>query len=335
MPSSAPNTCGKDQLWVVAYYDLLGIQREMLDWANPDATTAKIDWLRTALAWSLTRCIEANLEKRNQEAPDLAPTRAFEAIVFGFADTVVLASPLNNRSGNPQLMFLSIVLATAIPLMADQLVHQVLLRVGVEVGLAREIQTAREYLARRPEPLQPPQPVSQEHHTAPGSNGSRRRFRDGDIAGPAYAKAYALANCKGAPPGIFVGACAVELLREAAAGNGSFGGRWVTTGKLTLDLLMRLDSNQDYMISGGGDTWAVDFANTGHIDKADTGGKTRSQMAKGYEWTCKELAGQPHEGARRKLQWLKTYFKKRGQLPPTVRSAHEPPAPPDKKEQLR
>ena len=311
MPSSARNTRGKDQRWVVAYYDLLGIQREMLDWTSPDATTAKIDCLRIALAGLLTRLVEANLERRNQRTPALAATREFEAIVFSFADTVVLAAPVVNCSGRPQLMFLSTVVTTAIPLMADQLAHGVLLRAGVEVGLAREIPTAREHLARRAGPLQPPQPVSQEQHTAPGGNSSRRRFRDGDIVGPAYAKAYALANCKGAPPGIFVGAGAVELLGEAAAGNGTLGGVWVTNAKRTLGLLMRLDRNQDYLISERGDTWAVDFANTDHIDAADPSGTTRRLMADGYRWTCVELNRQADGGARRKFQWLKTYLENR------------------------
>lgn len=37
-PESSP-----DQQWVVSYYDLLGIQREMSEWENPQATCGKID----------------------------------------------------------------------------------------------------------------------------------------------------------------------------------------------------------------------------------------------------------------------------------------------------
>lgn len=234
-----------DQQWVVACYDLLGIREEMRNWSAPQSTCGKIAEFRGMLTEPLLSAVSRTLDKRARNTPNITETRECEFITFGFADTVVIASPMVNRFGVPQPMALSILLMTMFPLAAGLLERGILFRAGVELGIAQAIPPVDSYF-----------PVS-------GSDeprGERGRSSKGDIAGPAYVAAHDLASRSGSPPGIFLGQNAAALLHEAASGNGRFRRVWVANAMHTLGMLMRLDSKDNIVVSTAGDTWAVDFA---------------------------------------------------------------------------
>ena len=241
-----------DQQWVVAYYDLLGIQREMDKWENPQATCGKIDLFRTKISKGLLPAIDRSLNRRNENYAGPAGMRECDFVAFGFADSMVVASPVINRHGHPQLMALSMLLTGMIPLAAELLAEGVIFRAGIDVGVAQAIRSVGEYFSTT---------------TPPGQDRGSRRVSEGDIVGPAYIAACKLASMKGSPPGAYVGLRAVKLLEEAANGGGRFQGAWVNNARQSLDLLMRLNSKAGYAPDVNGDVRAVDFANIfGRLD---------------------------------------------------------------------
>ena len=171
-----------DQQWVVAYYDLLGIQREMDKWENPQATCGKIDLFRHALTRTLEKSVNRQLDLRNSRSPSFVHGRECEFLYFGFADTVVIASPVVNRFGWPQTMALSMLLMITVPLTAILLEDGILFRAGVEVGTARRVRSVSDYIG-----------------VSSSDSAANNRFFSGDIAGPAYVEAHSLASVKGSP----------------------------------------------------------------------------------------------------------------------------------------
>ncbi len=298
--SPDPPESTDDQQWVVAYYDLLGIKQEMRDWSSPQSTCGKIAEFRGMLTDPLLSAVNRNLDQRARNTPNITETRECGFITFGFADTVVIASPLVNRFGVPQPMALSILLMTMFPLTAGLLERGILFRAGVELGIAQAIP-----------------PVDGYFHVS-GSNeqpGEHGRFSKGDIAGPAYIAAHDLASRSESPPGIFLGQNAATLLHEAASGNGRFRRVWVANAMHTLGMLMRLDSKDNFVLSTAGDTWAVDFARLGATG-ADAGHpiyrQTQNKLCAGYQWVQESLKKDMKDNVRWKLQWLKNYLESRG-----------------------
>jgi hypothetical protein len=248
----------------------------------------------------LLSAVNRNLDERSRNTPNITETRECEFITFGFADTVVIASPLVNRFGLPQPMALSILLMTMFPLTAGLLERGILFRAGVELGIAQAIPPVDSYF-----------PVS-------GSNeprGEHGRFSMGEIAGPAYVAAHDLASRSESPPGIFLGQNAAALLHEAANGSGIFKGAWVGSAAHTLGILMRLDSKDNFVVSTAGDTWAVDFARleaTGAVPGDTIYRQTQKNLCAGYHWVLDGLKKDLTDNVRRKLLWLKNYLESRG-----------------------
>ena len=287
-----------DQQWVVAYYDLLGIQREMDKWENPQATCGKIDLFRHALTRTLEKSVNRQLDLRNSRSPSFVHGRECEFLYFGFADTVVIASPVVNRFGWPQTMALSMLLMITVPLTAILLEDGILFRAGVEVGTARRVRSVSDYIG-----------------VSSSDSAANNRFFSGDIAGPAYVEAHSLASVKGSPPGTFLGKGAIALLQEARSGCGRSQRTRVASATQRLRMLMRLDGTDKYQLSDKGNVWAVDFANlksTG-AREADAGyQQTQDLLRKGYQWVCGALQPGSDDGVREKLQWLKNYLESRG-----------------------
>lgn len=290
-----------DEQWVVAYYDLLGIQREMAKWENPQVTCDKIDLFRTKISKELLPAINRSLEKRNEDYPGLAGTLECGFVAFGFADSMVVASKVINCRGHPQPMALSMLLTGMIPLAAELLAEGVIFRAGIDVGVAQAIRSVGEYFSTT---------------TPPSQDRGRRRVSEGDIAGPAYIAACQLASMPNSPPGAYLGLRAVKLLQEAADGIGRFQGAWVNNARQSLDLLMRLNSKAGYAPDVNGDIRAVDFANIFGRAGIDANNphhkKTHDFFRHGYQWVRGALQTESDQGVRKKLQWLKTYLESRG-----------------------
>ncbi len=302
----------EDREWVVAYYDLLGIKQEMRDWSNPRSTRDKIAEFRSMLTHPLLSAINRNLDKRSRNKPDITKTRECEFRTFGFADTMVIASPLVNRFGVPQPMALSILLTTMLPLSAGLLENGILFRAGVELGIAQAIRPVADYFTM-PDRTAPPLEYG--------------RFSEGDIAGPAYIAAHDLASRSGSPPGMFVGQAAVALLNEAANGNGRFRDAWAPNAKQALGLLMRLESKNGFNVTPDGDVWAVDFARleaTGANSRDPTYRKTQESLRAGYGWVLNELKRDRQDNVRQKFLWLKNYLEGRGISGSSPRSRTSP-----------
>ncbi len=299
-------TQDEDREWLVACYDLLGIKREMCTWQNPNETTKKIALLRNKLANELIRAIDLNsasykrvddsFAKPGWESPHAQEALDCEWMVFGFADTMVIASPIINRYGQHQAMGVNLLLWGSKVIMQELLEKGILLRAGVEVGKARKIHTASDYFEQQEKP--PATPKQEE-----------RRTFEGDLAGPAYVGAHELASRSGSPPGFYLGRSAKALLEEAKAGIKRFARNSRAEASDALGLLMCLDSKCQYGSSESGDTHAIDFAETISAP-GDTEAPGRLRI--GYNWVLDELKKDLTDSVRQKLQWLKNYLESRG-----------------------
>ncbi len=288
-----------DREWVIAYYDLLGITEQMREWDNPGETCRKIGLFRKTIMQELLSAIDHSMNMRNEQNPELTPTIECNFIAFGFADTMVIASPLINRHGLPQLMALSMLIMGMIPLSAELLAEGIIFRAGIDVGVARVIPHIGDYFNTT---------------MPPGQRPDNRRISEGDIAGPTYITAYELASMKSSPPGVYVGTSAIGLIQDAAKGTGKLNG-WEAHAHQTMSWLMRLNSKNDYAEDGKGDKYAVDFANIcGHseVDITKPGHReTQDQFQTGYQWIRHELANKRNVYNCQKLHWLKAYLERR------------------------
>ncbi len=291
-----------DPQWVVAYYDLLGIRREMAEWNHPQNTCNRIALFRESIAGWLLSAINLNLDKRKQNRPEGTEIRECQFITFGFADTMVIASPVVNQHDLPQPMALSMLLMAMVPLTTVLLAEGIMFRAGIDVGFAQIIPCVSDYL------------------NVPGQPGhaiDEHRISEGDIAGPAYISAFKLASMKRSPPGAYVGKRALALLQEAEDKAGRFQNKptWVENAKGAKQLLMRLDSKNDFKLVPDGDVWAVDFANlksTGAAERDKNYKQTLELLDTGYQRVLRELQAEPDPKVCQKLQWLKAYLNSRG-----------------------
>ncbi|MDA8376678.1 MAG: hypothetical protein M0Z50_06425, partial [Planctomycetia bacterium] len=135
-----------DPQWVVAYYDLLGIRREMAEWNHPQNTCNRIALFRESIAGWLLSAINLNLDKRKQNRPEGTEIRECQFITFGFADTMVIASPVVNQHDLPQPMALSMLLMAMVPLTTVLLAEGIMFRAGIDVGFAQIIPCVSDYL---------------------------------------------------------------------------------------------------------------------------------------------------------------------------------------------
>ena len=298
MLSKPNNKFENDQEWVVAYYDLLGITKEMRRWDDAAGTIDKIQHLREHVVQMLLS-MDRSLNKRGAEKPSLTKTLECEFEVFGFADTMVIASPLTNSFGIPQNMALSMLVRGATPLATLLLDLRILFTAGIDVGIARSIKRVRDHLGASPPPFEE----------------VNNRITEGDIAGPAYVGAYKLASAQGLPPGLFLSDAAVALLHEAANCQGRFRGAWRASAKHTLKMLMRLNSKDQYTRVGrdAGDTWAVDWAAGATPPGCDLQHRevqhAHAILTAGYRWACDEVKAEHPPAVKYKFEWLKTYLK--------------------------